>query len=397
MAAIKRSVSLALMLCSVIMTACTAATSTGTVGAPQASAVPEIPVIAAGETEVLAEGVAALAGAAVDIARDSALDDALRKAVEQGVGAFIDSETRVSNFQLISDEIYSRTTGYVSSYRIIDEGVSGDLYRVVLRAVVKTDRIEDDLAAIGLLLRQQGRPRVMAVIREYSAPSASESASGGADLFETAVLEHFRSRGFPVVDAATVREIMDDDITRLILAGDEETAVLLGLETGAEIVLSGTVDHHRTSREIAGSPRDVHEYSVSARAINARTGSMLAGASLTVALPFSRAEARSRAADSTATRLESAILEGWTGSGNTTVIFASGADFQRVQDLRTDIREGVRGVTDVVIREMTGSMATLEVVSETTSREVMDDLYGLETGFMITRMGGNRIDIEFID
>ncbi|OPL19250.1 MAG: hypothetical protein AVO35_11775 [Candidatus Aegiribacteria sp. MLS_C] len=394
---LKRAAGIALMLSIFAMTACTAATSTVGGGALQAGAVQEIPATAAGETEVLAEGVASVSGSAVDMARDSALDDALRKAVEQGVGAFIDSETRVSSFQLISDEIYSRTSGYVSSYRIIEEGVYGDLYRVVLRAVVKTDRIQDDLAAIGLLLRQQGRPRVMAVIREYSAPSASESDSGGSDLFETAVLEHFRNRGFPVVDAAAVRELMDDDRTRLLLAGDEETAVLLGLETGAEIVVSGTVDHSRISRDIGGTRREVHEYSVSARAINTRTGSMLAGASLTVALPFSRAEARSRAADSTAARLESAILEGWTESVNTTVIVASGADFQKVQELRTEIMEGVRGVTDVVIRELTGSMATLEVVSETSGIEVMDDLYGLGTGFVITRMGSNRIDIEFVD
>lgn len=352
-----------------------------------------------GETEILSEGAAALSGTAVDIARDQAIDDALRKAVEQGVGAYIDAETRVSNFQLISDNIYSRTHGYVSSYRIIDESREGDLYRVVIRAVVRTDDIEDDLAAIGILLARQGRPRIMAVIRELSDPGQLEDVSSlmGASMFETAVLDHFREKGFPVVDAATVQEILEKEQLRLILQGDDRTAALLGLEAGAEIIISGTAMHREHSRVIAGSPREVHEYQVSTRAVNTRTGSMLAGSAVTVELPFSENQARARAADSTSAYLESAILDGWLSNENTTVIVATNADFQKVQKLRSDIRIGIRGVTDVVTRDLAGSRATIEVVSETSSAEVLEGLSSLGAGFTVTGFSGNRVEIEFID
>ncbi|MBN2585936.1 MAG: flagellar assembly protein T N-terminal domain-containing protein [Candidatus Fermentibacteraceae bacterium] len=356
-------------------------------------------VPAAGETEILAEGVSAVSGTSLDIARDHALDDAIRNAVEQGVGAYIDSETRVSNFQLISDDIYSRSHGYVSSYSIISESLEGDLYRVSIRACVKTGEIEDDLTAIGILLAGQGRPRIMALIIEISSPSdpEEESVLMDAALFETAVLDHFRQKGFPVVDAAAVREILEDDQLRLILQGDDETAALLGLEAGAEIIVSGTALHNMESRLIAGSPRDVHRYSVSTRAVNTRTGSLMAGSALTIELPFSESLARSRAADSTARYLESAILEGWVRGENTTVIVASNADFKIVQDLRADILNGVRGVIDVVSRDLTGSRATMEVVSETSSAEVLDDLASLDTGFTITGFSGNRVEIRFDD
>lgn len=353
-----------------------------------------------GETEVLAEGVAAVQGP-VDTARDSAIDDALRKAVEQGVGTFIDSETQVSNFQLISDNIYSRTRGYVSSYRIIDEDHSGGLYRVVVRAVVRTGDIEDDLAAIGILLSRQGRPRLMAVVREFSGTSGPQDdpASIGGEMFETIVLDHFRRRGFPVVDAATVAEILRKDQVRLILDGDDHTAVLLGLEAGAEIVIAGTAVHTAESREIAGSAREVHEYRVSTRAINTRTGAVLAGSAMTVALPFSESQARQRAADSTAIYLESAILRGWTGGENTTVVVVGNADYSKVQLLRSEIRTGVRGVIDVVTRDITGSRATIEVVSESPSAEVIDAVASLELtpGFEVTGMSGNRLEIRFND
>jgi hypothetical protein len=358
-------------------------TTSTTVSEP--SAISEAAPVSADETEILAEGMAALEyQGGIDIARDHAIDDALRKAVEQGVGAYINSETQVSNFQLISDEIYSRTRGYVSSYRIIDEEQVGDLYRVVIRAVVNTDGIENDLAAIGILLGEQGRPRVMVVVKEFSEMSdLSDGSSMGSIMFETMLLDHFREQGFPVVDAATVAGILEKDQLRLILEGDDRTAVLIGLEVGAEIVIAGTVLHSVNSRIIAGSPREIYEFQVSNRAINTRTGSVLAGSAMTVAVPFSESQARTQAADSTANQLVSAILDGWIQGENTTVIVATNADFDNVQALRSELRLKLRGVVDVITRDFIGSRATLEVISETSTEEVIDEI------------SSGELDVEF--
>lgn len=367
----------------------------------QSSAVSETMPVLSNETEILAEGVAALEfQGGIDIARDHAIDDALRKAVEQGVGAYINSETQVNNFQLISDEIYSRTRGYVSSYSIINEEQDGDLYRVVIRAVVNTDGIENDLAAIGILLGEQGRPRVMIVVKEFSEMSdLSDDSSMGSIMFETMLLDHFREQGFPVVDAATVAGILEKDQLRLILEGDNRTAVLIGLEAGAEIIIAGTVLHSVNSRIIAGAPREIYEFQVSSRAINTRTGSVLAGSAMTVALPFSESQARTQAVDSTANQLVSAILDGWIQGENTTVIVATNADFDDVQALRSELRLKLRGVVDVITRDFIGSRATLEVISETSTEEVIDEISSgeLDVEFQVTGMAGNRLEIRFAD
>jgi len=65
--------------------------------------------------------------------------------------------------------------------------------------------------------------------------------------------------------------------------------------------------------------------------------------------------------------------------------------------LRSDIRNHVRGVVDVVTRDLTGSRGTMEVLSETSTEEVMDDLSSLDTGFRITGFSGNRVELEFVD
>jgi hypothetical protein len=61
--------------------------------------------------EVMVEGVSSIDRGRKDIARDQAIKDALRKAVEQAVGTFISSETVVENYEVLSDRIYSKPRG----------------------------------------------------------------------------------------------------------------------------------------------------------------------------------------------------------------------------------------------------------------------------------------------
>jgi len=362
--------------------------------APPVTTAPVSP--APGAPEVLAEGVAAFSGS-WETARDRAVSDALRNAVEQGVGTWVDSETRVENFQLIADRIYSRARGFVSSYRIIHEERENDLYRVVLRAVVNTDGIREDLEAAGILMADQGRPRVMVVVREAGSPSSisREGLESLGSMFETQLLEHFRSTGFPVVDRETASSVLDRNRLLLILQGDDTAAALAGTDAGAEIVVSGTALAGRDDRIIAGSPRTVHVFEVNCRAVNARTGEVLAAWAGTTEVPFSESQARQRASEETADRLITGILQGWTTRENSTVVMVYNTNFTKLQELVDLIEARVRGVHQVAIRDFSGSTASLEVISEIPSVEVIDRLAELEGGFTVTGLSGNRMEIRF--
>src|SRR5690606_9756844 len=65
-------------------------------------------VALAKNAKVKAVGVAAIYRGDRAAARDKAVQDAQRKAVEQAVGTLVSSETVTENFQLLSDKIYSR-------------------------------------------------------------------------------------------------------------------------------------------------------------------------------------------------------------------------------------------------------------------------------------------------
>ena len=70
---------------------------------------------------ITAEGVVAVTGENMAIAREKAIDDALRRAVEQAVGTMISSDTMTNNFAVVHDKILAQTSGYVKSYQIIKE------------------------------------------------------------------------------------------------------------------------------------------------------------------------------------------------------------------------------------------------------------------------------------
>ncbi len=369
--------------------------------APPPATGPDVTLAGGEGTEVLVEGVAASADAG--IARDHALKDALRKAVEQGVGTFINSETKVQNFQLLSDKVYAQASGYVSSYRVIAEGPDAGLYRVTIRARVKLDKIEDDLNAIGILLGEQGRPRIMVVVKEVPKDDilAVTDRMLETEMMETMIVGAFQAKGFPVVDAATVRLNLQTDQLRQILAGDNQAAILLGQRTGAEVVVAGTVQNSRERRQApyTNAVTDFFKVRLSARAVNAASAEVLGATALTREVPFSEDAARKQVADSAGADLMAKILKGWKRHESITQLHCENADYAKVQKLKAEILEKVRGVKSVIQRDLTGSLALLEIVSETSTQEVLDDLgtKQLAVPFEIKGISGNRIDIKFTD
>src|SRR5262245_57048633 len=94
---------------------------------------------------VTADGVATVC-ADPAAAHDKAVEDALRRAVEQAVGTMVESETATENYELLSDKIYSRSQGYVKNYEVLSEKTEGNLLRVKISAEVSTGDISNELS-----------------------------------------------------------------------------------------------------------------------------------------------------------------------------------------------------------------------------------------------------------
>ena len=120
-------------------------------------------------TSAFAEGqamVRATGQAPADLpnAREEAIEDALRQAVEAGAGVYIASETETRDFQLIRDVIYVKSAGLVESYEVTGYNPNQDgLYTVRVEAIVSRADIHTKLEAWKALIKRKGRPRMMVV------------------------------------------------------------------------------------------------------------------------------------------------------------------------------------------------------------------------------------------
>lgn len=115
--------------------------------------------------EVTVDGVGSLKEDVAD-ARRSAIDDALRIAVEQARGVLVSVETEVQEYALVRDEVATRCKGYVKTYKILNENKDDKekLYRISINAIVLLSNPKESAPVV--FDEQKFRGKVPEIIRE---------------------------------------------------------------------------------------------------------------------------------------------------------------------------------------------------------------------------------------
>jgi hypothetical protein len=100
--------------------------------------------VAAGPLETaIVEGYGAVIDNDIAAARDSALADARRRAIEQVAGVKLFSSTEISGGIMLRDDVTVETSGLVIDSHILEEGMFQDgLYRVLAEVMVATDPLQ---------------------------------------------------------------------------------------------------------------------------------------------------------------------------------------------------------------------------------------------------------------
>ena len=145
------------------------------------------------------------------IAREKALDEARRAAIEKAVGVTIESRTVVENFQVVKDQILSRTTGYLDNIKILEERKTDfGAYEVTILADVEVSGLVEDLDRFQKILGWQKNPRVSIVIEPAMKKDYISTANKTANL----LTEQLKKNGFSVF-----RYSKNDEIQMGILIG----------------------------------------------------------------------------------------------------------------------------------------------------------------------------------
>ncbi len=339
-------------------------------------------------------------------ARDRAIDDALRKAVQQALGTYISSEVQVQNYMVVEDNILSWTRGYVRNYSIVsDYKKTPELYEVQLQAEVELGDLRKDADAVKNLIDNMGNPRVMIIMEEQNIGASRDQYHWfevDMTAAETAIMEKFIGSDFPVVDPSTVRRNIERDQVLAALEGDNTAAAAIGLSMGAEIIVTGkAIARVATGVNLAGMKSC--QANVTARVVETDVGRVLATGSKHAAHPHidevtGGTLAIEKASAQIADELIGKVLDKWRDKFyNVTevkLVLRNVESFSQLNDFKNTIKFYLRGVKDIFQRNFAGGTAELDLKLSGNAEQVAREFERRELGkfkVTVTGLSANRI------
>ncbi len=361
-------------------------------------------VAQAQEETVSAEGVARILQGNTDIARDNAIVDAQRKAVEQAVGVLMSSESLVENYELLSDRILTQSAGYIKNYQLIDERKDGDDYRVTIEAVVGMGDLEQDVQAIQHLIQQKGNPRMMFLVTEdINGLRTAGFASADLSQAESTLTQIFLDAGFEVVDSEMVAQNINRDVALKALEGDSAAASALAQQYGADVIITVKASAN-SGAKILDTNMKTHQAAMTAKVVRADTAQLLSTASEQAKQAHidelaGGTAAVEKAAAQLAEKLIPKILEQWRQDvqGAATVqLMISKISFKQLKRFKEILNTEIRGVKAVNQRSFQSNIAKLDVEIQSSAEALADELMSKEfkgLSLDISGMTENRIDL----
>lgn len=218
---------------------------------------------------------------------DDALKQALRKALEQGAGVQIASYTKVQNFELARDTIYSRASGIITEYKILkQEETAGGGVAVTVEAVVRASAVAQTWGEVQNVLDQLGRPKILVWIDE-----TIDGRPQSDSIVESRLEEMFVKAGFDLVSRKGVEELARREHADALKEGNEAKLAAIAKNAGAHIYIRGSANANRAGVEnLYGVPAAFYNCDVQARVYYTDTARLIASESL----PNTRAGVRSQ-------------------------------------------------------------------------------------------------------
>jgi len=361
-------------------------------------------------TEITVVGVGTILANDLGAARDQAIEDAMRKAVQQALGTYVKSETLVENFQLVDDRILAWSAGYVKKYDILTEGKAPmDSYEVKMRATVNLSELRNDDGALAALLEREN-PRVMVMIAEQNIGETNRFYYFEVDLTaaETAIIDVFRNKGFEVVDQAQAKENQQRDVILSALEGNSKAAAAIAAAQHAELIVTGkAVAKVATGVKILEtSGMKSCQANITARLISADDAKIIATASAnapqahidevtggTLAIQ----KAAKKCADELVAKITAATQQKFYNQTTVNLRVQGYQDYRELQKFAEILKYYMRGVKSVFQRSTAGGYANLDVKIIGSAQQLARELANKNLApfkVQVTNATANRVDVK---
>lgn len=364
-----------------------------------------LPPAQAGEL-VETEGVAAIVGGNRGAARERAIDDGLRRAVEQVAGTIVSSSSLTESFKIVHDQVLVRAAGYIEKYTILSESQEGEMLKVRIRAEVGKGNLLNDYCALSMLHVLKGKPKIMILIDEGMGELLVLPPWEKVGQAESTLAEKMLKTGFNLVDPQTARRNISRDQALRMLEGDANAAKAEGLKYGAQYVVTGKA-FARSAGALAGTAMKSMQAVLQVRGVETDTGKIVSSRSArATALHIDELQGAALSIKKATEALFDELLadfirywnQGVTGAQEITLMI-SGVTWERLSTIRRVLERETQGVKAVHQRGFTGSVAELGLDYRGKSSGLADELAARKfSGFRLepTNVTPNRVDVKVI-
>lgn len=193
--------------------------------------------------------------------------DARRQAVEKAVGVFVDSQTLVQNYTMISDRVLTRSDGLIK--QVIKEtdpwlGEDGFMH-MLLKAEVYVAGVEEALKQMSrdqrvALIRERGDPRISVAIFAADADRASNIAPRRSQIAENILKERIQSFGYRVWSEEHAEKLRLELMARSQLEGQTDVTLSVSQQRAADFTIFGEAKFKTLSARLPTSGITVSKY-----------------------------------------------------------------------------------------------------------------------------------------
>jgi len=328
------------------------------------------------------------------LSEDSARNDALRKALEQGGGVEISSHSQAENFQLIRDTIYARAEGIVSDYKILEQGdAAGGVKFCKIRAKVNKSAIATTWGEVQNVLDQVGRPGIAIYILERIDGLVQDSS-----ILESQIENRLLKAGFNVYAGQQLRALAEKEGGDAGSEGNVAKVQAIAKDFGTQIFITGTAQANSAGvKELAGEPTAMYNGDGMIKMYYTDTAQMLASESLAnwrggargfhTVSPQAGKKALENAGEELVERCYQSVMKQWAtriSAGGELTLEVEGMSLADALKLKKKIQDISADKIKNVNHSLTKGIVTFRIKAQMTAEELAEYLDRGEFKSLIT-------------
>lgn len=341
---------------------------------------------------VNAEGVAPVIDGRKNEAREAAKRELMRNAVDAAIGSYVESVTKINNYQAVSDKVFSQAKGMVKRMDIDKEWVDENgMLHVTAKCEVSESNLDSVLGPA--VIDALGNPRVMIMLEEGTARSQVQK------IFEKA--------GYMIINQTQAQILKKIDLEAAYAANDYSKIRDVAKNFHADVLITGKANAVTVNTQsVYGQKLYAVSSTVQLEAVLSDTAQTIGSEEFSwrpasrkeCSLSHSEGAAKglsicsSRAATSVVNKIAYALTAGTAGGvpGKTVKIIIKNIDYKAVRTLEEDL-SALQGVNGVYRRRfVNGNEIEIDVVSDKTADNIADFLS--DRNFNITEVSATLVE-----